>query len=100
MPHEPFLFLINTSGALILFIYMIVAFAQIRLRRRLERQGERLQFKMWLFPAASYAVIAGIAFVLLVMAFTPGQLVQLALSTLSAIVILTAFFVRQRLRRR
>jgi GABA permease len=99
-PGGVFLFLINTSGALILFIYMIVAFAQIRLRRRLERQGERLQFKMWLFPAASYAVIAGIAFVLLVMAFTPGQLVQLALSTLSAIVILTAFFVRQRLRRR
>ena len=94
-PNGVFLFLINTSGAIILFIYMIIACGQIRLRQRLERAGEKLALKMWLFPWLSYAVVAGIVIVLVVMAFTPGQLVQLLLSGLSIIVTLGAFALRR-----
>jgi len=94
-PNGVFLFLINTSGAIILFIYMIIAFGQIRFRQQLERHGERLELRMWLFPWLSYGVIAGIAAVLVVMAFTPGQTVQLALSTLSVVVALLALGVRR-----
>jgi GABA permease len=99
-PNGVFLFLINTSGAIILFIYAIVAFGQIRFRQRLERQGERLSLKMWLFPWLSYAVIAGIGAVLVLMAFTPGLKIQLGLSGLSAVVVVAALAVRQSLARR
>ncbi|HWY73942.1 MAG TPA: amino acid permease [Burkholderiaceae bacterium] len=94
-PNGVFLFLINTSGAIILFIYMIIAFGEIRFRQQLERHGQRLELRMWLFPWLSYGVIAGIAAVLVVMAFTPGQTVQLALSTLSVVVALLALGVRR-----
>jgi GABA permease len=94
-PNGVFLFLINTSGAIILFIYAVIALGEIRLRRRLERQGERLQLRMWLFPWLSYAVIAGIGAVLALMAFTPGQTVQLALSGFSVVVALLALAVRR-----
>jgi len=90
-----FLFLINTSGAIILFIYMIIAFGQIRFRQQLERQGQPPALRMWLFPWLSYGVIAGIAAVLVLMAFTPGQTVQLALSGLSVVVALLALGLRR-----
>jgi len=98
-PNLVFLFLINTSGAIILFIYMLVACGEIRLRQRLEARGEVLQLRMWLFPWLSYAVIAGIALVLASMAFTPGQGMQLALSTASVIVTVAAFYIRRRVGR-
>jgi len=82
-PNVVFLFLINTSGAIILFIYMIVALAEIRLRRRLEREGEAPPLKMWLFPGLSWGVIGGIVLVLALMAFEPGQRTQLLWSSLS-----------------
>jgi GABA permease len=94
-PNGVFLFLINTSGAIILFIYMIIAFGQIRFRQRLQAQGERLQLRMWLFPWFSYAVIGGIGAVLVLMAVTPGQTVQLALSAFSVVVALAALAVRR-----
>ena len=96
-PNGVFLFLINTSGAIILFIYMVVAFAQIRFRRKLEACGEQLQLRMWLFPWLSYVVIAGVAVVLVLMAMTPGLSAQLALSALSVAV---ALWLRQLLARR
>jgi len=94
-PNGVFLFLINTSGAIILFIYMIVALGQIRFRRQLERQGERLKLQMGLFPWLSWGVIAGIAAVLWLMAVTPELSVQLALSGLSLLVALVALGVRR-----
>ncbi len=99
-PNGVFLFLIDTSGAIILFIYLLIAWAQIRLRLRLEAQGEVLTLRMWGFPWLSYGVIGGIAGVLASMAFAPGQWVQLALSALSVAVILVAFLARLRLGRR
>jgi GABA permease len=94
-PNGVFLFLINTSGAIILFIYTIIAFGEIRFRQQLERQGERLQLRMWFFPWLSYAVIIGIGLVLVVMAFTPGQMVQLALSGFSVAVTILALAMRR-----
>ena len=36
-PEVVFAFLVNASGAIMLIVYLLIAFAQIRLRRRLER---------------------------------------------------------------
>ena len=73
-PHRVFAFLQNASGALMVFIYMLIALAQITLRRERERRGEAAPaLKMWLFPWASYAAIACITAVVVAMAVTPGQ---------------------------
>jgi GABA permease len=72
-PQQVFDFLVSSSGAVMVFVYSAVALAQIALRRRREREGApQPPVKMWLFPYLSFAVIAGMAAVLLAMAFTPG----------------------------
>jgi GABA permease len=94
-PNGVFVFLIDTSGAIILFIYMIIAYGEIRFRQKLERAGEELKLKMWLFPLASWAVILGMGAVLASMAFAEDQLIQLALSTASVLFTLGAFWLKQ-----
>ncbi len=87
-PTAIFSFLANASGTVMLAIYLMLSLAQIRHRRRIEREApERLTFRAWLFPASSYAVIAAIAGVLLSMAFQPDLRPQLW-----AGLILTALF--------
>ena len=47
-----FLFLVNSSGTIALFVYLLIAVSQLRMRARLEREApERLTVRMWLFPA-------------------------------------------------
>ncbi len=94
--EDVFTLLASTSGDIILFIYMIIALAQIRQRRRLQEQGVVLKFRMWLFPWLSYAVIAGIAGVLVLLAFIPEQQSTLALSALTVVVVFGALQLRNR----
>src|SRR5579863_7797127 len=96
-----FAFLVNASGALIVFVYMIIAGAQIRLRREREARGEPAPaLTMWLFPWASYAAIAGMAAVLIAMAFTPGDMSQELWSSVLALVVAVAAFLAVDARRR
>jgi AAT family amino acid transporter/GABA permease len=95
-PNGVFLFLINTSGAINLMIYMVVAIGEIRLRQRLESEGEHLSLKMWLFPWLSWAVVAGIVVVLVLMAITPDLRKQLLWSAVSVVIIAIAYVVRRR----
>jgi L-asparagine transporter-like permease len=93
-PKAVFAFLQNASGALMVFIYMIVALAHFRLRRAREARGAPASaVSMWLFPWTSYAAIAGMAAVLIAMAFTPGDLSQeLWWSVVTLAVAVLAFF--------
>ena len=94
--EDIFTLLASTSGDIILFVYMIIAFAQIRRRQQLEAEGVQLKLKMWLFPWLSYAVIAGILGVLVLLAFIPEQQMTLALSFVTVLVVLGALAVRRR----
>jgi len=96
-PHGVFAFLINASGAVMLFVYLILACAQIAGRRRLEAiQPERLVLKMWFFPWLSYAVVAAIAGILLAMALTPSLASQFYTSAISLTIALVAYVLRRR----
>jgi AAT family amino acid transporter/GABA permease len=88
-----FAFLVNASGALMVFIYMIIAVAHIRLRRAREASGAPAPaLSMWLFPWLSYAALAGMAAVLIAMAMTPGESArQLFWSVVSLLVAVGAF---------
>src|ERR1700686_3374673 len=71
-PQVVFDFLVSSSGAVIVFVYMTTCVAQIALRRRRERNGgPQPAISMWLFPYLSYAAIAGMCAVLVAMAETP-----------------------------
>ena len=94
-PEVVFAFLINASGAVMLFIYVIIALAQIKNRRHLEQTDPaKLQIKMWLFPWASYAAIAGIAGVLIAMGLTPTLASQFFMSLIALGVVVGAYFIR------
>jgi len=90
---------LSSSGALIVFVYMITAAAQIALRRRRERKGEaRPAVSMWLFPYLSYATIACMGAVLIAMAFTPGQRQDFNASCITLGVAVVAYLIARRLR--
>jgi GABA permease len=95
-PDRVFLFLLNSSGAVILFVYLLIAISQVILRRR--TTPDKLVVKMWLFPVLSFVVIAAIVAVLLQMAFNPDTLTQLLLSLLSWALLLVIFFATKRIR--
>lgn len=91
-PQRVFAFLVDAAGALMVFVYMIVAIAQVRLRRKRERAGDPLPpLTMWLFPWASYAAIAGMAGVLIAMAFTPSLAEELHVSLIALAVVILAY---------
>lgn len=98
-PGVVFSFLVNASGALMLIIYLLIGASQIRLRRQLEQTDPAsLTLKMWLFPWLSYAVIAGIAVILLAMALTDSLASQLY-SSLVVTALCLGLFVLLRMRR-
>ncbi len=80
-PDTVFLFLLNSSGAVILFVYLLIALSQLVLRRR--TPDDQLTVKMWLFPALTILTAVGIVAVLVQMAFNSDTRSQLLLSLLS-----------------
>ncbi|MGW0843580.1 amino acid permease [Streptomyces sp. NPDC002787] len=64
-PEGVFLFLVNSSGAVALFVWLVICFSQLRMRRIIERETpEKLVVKMWLYPYLTWATIGLILFVL------------------------------------
>ncbi|MET8806714.1 amino acid permease [Streptomyces sp. NPDC004546] len=64
-PDSVFLFLLNSSGAVALFVWLVICFSQLRMRRIIQREApEKLVVKMWLYPYLTWATAALIVFVL------------------------------------
>jgi GABA permease len=64
-PDTVFLFLVNSSGAVALFVWLAICFSHLRMRKILQREApERLVVKMWLYPYLTWATAAVIVFVL------------------------------------
>jgi L-asparagine transporter-like permease len=96
-PEILFAFLVNASGAIMLMVYAMVCLAQIRLRRRMEREHpQRLSIKVWWFPWLSIAAIGAIVAAMLAMLFTRSLATQLYASLAAAAVILVAWWLRSR----
>jgi GABA permease len=95
-PEQVFTWLINASGAIALFAYLLIAISELVMRRRLEREApERLQLRMWLYPWLTYLSIAAMVAVLIAMAVIPDQRPLLIASVISAAVILAAYLLRR-----
>lgn len=96
-PKVVFGFIMDSAGAVALFVYAIIAGSQIRMRRRLEREApERLTLRMWGYPWLSWLTLVGTLVVVASMAFVESARPQLYLSVISVVVILAVYAVVRR----
>ncbi|MBX7546844.1 amino acid permease [Streptomyces sp. tea 10] len=64
-PDTVFLFLVNSSGAVALFVWLVICFSQLRMRKIIQREApEKLVVRMWLYPYLTWITAAFIVFVL------------------------------------
>ena len=92
-PNKVFSFIVNASGALIVFVYIAICVSQVRLRKAREKAGIAPNgITMWLFPWASYLAIAAMVAVLGAMALTSAAASEFWVSVLTVAVALAAFF--------
>ncbi|MFI8005751.1 amino acid permease [Streptomyces sp. NPDC086010] len=67
-PDTVFLYMLNSVGAVLLFVWGLIAASQLRLRRTLEREAPGgLALRMWCFPYLTWVTLAGLLGVLLLM---------------------------------
>ena len=96
-PAGVYVFLTNSSGAIIAIIYLMIGVSQVVSRRARDRAGlPPSALPMWLFPWLSYFGIAGMASVLIAMGFTPSHRAELWTSMISIAVALLAYVVFRR----
>jgi GABA permease len=96
-PDTVFAFLVNSYGTVAIFVYVLIAFSQLRLRARLEKEDPaRLGIRMWAYPYLTYLAIAGMLAIVVAMAFIPGQRTALLFGVISLGVLLLGFGVRLR----
>jgi len=88
-PDTIFAFLLNSSGAIILFVYLLICISQIVLRYR--TPDSELRVKMWLFPVLSILTAVAIVGILVQMGLQPDIRSQLILSLLSWAVVLVLY---------
>jgi GABA permease len=99
-PDKVFAFLVNSYGTVAIFVYILIAISQLRLRYRLEREAPHLlKVRMWCFPYLTWLAIAGMLSIVVAMGFIPEQRTPLALGVASLCILLIAYRVRQALRR-
>ncbi|UQX01172.1 amino acid permease [Streptomyces sp. RerS4] len=95
-----FNFLLNSSGAIALFVWLVICLTQLRMRGILMREApEKVTVKMWLFPYLTWATALMITGVLVYMLFDDANREVVLLSLLVAAVVVAIGTVRD-LRRR
>ncbi|MDT3397191.1 amino acid permease [Streptomyces sp. B1866] len=96
-PETVFLFLLNSSGAVALFVWLVIACTQLRMRGIVLREApERLVVRMWLFPYLTWATIGMIVFVLGYMLTDDDGRDQVLLSALVAAGVVGCALLRKR----
>ncbi|OLT01476.1 hypothetical protein BJF90_31505 [Pseudonocardia sp. CNS-004] len=96
---EIFTYLLASSGAIALMMYLVIAITQLATRRALRAKGteSRLESPMWAFPYLTVVTIVGIAGILLAMAILPGRRRELWLSIgLAAVLVIAGAVVQRR----
>ncbi|BAV97830.1 GABA permease [Lysobacter enzymogenes] len=69
--------LLNVVGSTCLLVWTLSLLSQLILRRRADRAGTALPFKMWAFPYVTYLGLGILALVFVLALMTPGPRVQL-----------------------
>jgi GABA permease len=96
LPGKIFGYLLASSGAIALFVYLVIAVSQLKMRRELDDAGTEPAVRMWAFPALTYVTIAFIVGVLALMVIRPGHRLELWLSVALAAVIVAVGVLKHR----
>ena len=92
-PDTVFLFLVNTSGAIALFVWLVIASSQLILRRRMGAAAKDLDLKMWFFPYLTWIAIGSIVALIIGMVILESTRESLFLSLgLAAVVVAIGVF--------
>jgi GABA permease len=95
-PDGVFAFLVSSYGTVAIFVYMLIAIAQLRLRKQLEREApEKLRVRMWGYPYLTWLAIVAMVGIVAAMAFIPDQRSSLLFGVVSALVMLLGYAVRR-----
>ncbi|MGW8986867.1 amino acid permease [Streptomyces parvus] len=95
-PDTVFQFLLNSSGAVALFVWLVICFTQLRMRAIILRETPgKLVVRMWLFPYLTWATIAAISFILVYMLTDDTAREQVVLSLLVAALVVGISLVRE-----
>ncbi|HXR20624.1 MAG TPA: amino acid permease [Steroidobacteraceae bacterium] len=96
-PDTVFAFLVNSYGTVAIFVYLLIAISQLRLRARLEQEDPaRLRIRMWAYPYLTYLAITGMLGIVLAMALIPEQRTPLIFGAVSLGILLLGFGARVR----
>jgi GABA permease len=93
-PDKVFLFLLNSSGAIILFVYLLICLSELLMRPKIP--PERLRVKMWLYPVLTLLTAAAIVGVLVSMFVRADTRSQIILSLLAWGVVLVGYAVQRK----
>ncbi|KVS37694.1 GABA permease [Burkholderia cepacia] len=96
MPEQVFGFLLATSGAIALLVYLVIAISQLRMRKTLEATGADLTLRMWLFPWLTWLVILFICGTLTVMLVSEDHRMEVGATAVLALIVLLASWLNKR----
>ncbi|MFG2228194.1 amino acid permease [Streptomyces sp. NPDC048644] len=95
-PDSVFLYMLNAVGAVLLFVWGLIAVSQLRLRPRIEREApQTLTLRMWAFPWLTWAALAAMAAVLVLMLTDDAARPQLLWSAGATAAVLAVAGVRE-----
>ncbi|TXS29751.1 amino acid permease [Streptomyces sp. ms191] len=95
-PDSVFLYLLNAVGAVLLFVWGLIAVSQLRLRRRIEREApQALTLRMWGFPWLTWVALAAMGAVLVLMLTDDGTRPQVLWSGAATGAVLLVAWVRE-----
>jgi GABA permease len=96
-PDTVFAFLVNSYGTVAIFVYLLIALSQLRLRARLERdEPARLRIRLWGYPYLTYLAIVAMLGIVIAMGFIPEQRAPLEFGVASVGVLLLGYWARLR----
>ncbi|SDJ63933.1 gamma-aminobutyrate:proton symporter, AAT family [Pseudomonas delhiensis] len=97
VPAKVFGFLMASSGAIALLVYLVIAISQLRMRKRMNAEGQVPQYRMWLFPWLTWGVILFIVGVLALMLLRPDHRVEVtATALLSVLIVCSGLLITRR----
>jgi GABA permease len=99
-PDRAFAFIVNSYGTVAIFVYVLIAVAQLKLRARLEREApEKLRVRMWGYPYLTVLAIVAMLAIVKAMGFIENLRASLLFGILSAVFMLLGYTVRRRVGR-
>jgi len=96
-PDKVFMFLLSSCSAITLILYLIIAFSQLRMRKKIEKENPALlKVKMWLFPYLTYFTIAATTALLISMFFIDSMRSQILFTCVVVAIVMILYVVTQR----